>query len=256
LRLADQVQLVQAAWQSALPRLLVFDNCEDEALLARWRPPHGGCRVLVPSRRAPWEVSLGVQLVPLGILQRDESLALLRHHRPDLTADHADLKAIAVELGDLPLALHLAGSFLARYRHAITSAAYLAQLQQPDLLTHRSLEGGTLTQELSPTGHEQHVARTFALSYDRLDPADPTNAHALALLARAAYFAPGQPIPRDLLLATVAGAEEAPEATLQAQDALRRLRDLGLLELDVADAVRLHRLLAAFVRVVARDGEA
>ena len=143
--------------------------------------------------------------LPLGILQRDESLALLRHHRPDLAAGDADSEAIAAELGDLPLALHLAGSFLARYRQAITPAAYLAQLRQPTLLAHRSLQGGALTRELSPTQHEQHVARTFALSYDRLDPADPTDASALALLARAAYFAPGQPIPRDLLLATITG---------------------------------------------------
>ena len=47
----DQVREVMSAWQSALPRLLVFDNCEDEALLAQWRPPTGGCRVLVTSRR-------------------------------------------------------------------------------------------------------------------------------------------------------------------------------------------------------------
>jgi tetratricopeptide (TPR) repeat protein len=256
LPIADQVQLVQAAWQSPLPRLLIFDNCEDEALLAQWRPPHGGCRVLVTSRRASWEPSLGVQLVPLGILQRDESLALLRHHRPDLATDDADLNAIAAELGDLPLALHLAGSFLARYRHAITPAAYLAQLQQPELLTHRSLQGGTLTRELSPTGHEPHVARTFALSYDRLDPADPIDASALALLARAAHFSPGQPILRDLLLATITGAEEASDAALQAEDALRRLQDFGLLESDAMGAIRLHRLLAVFVRAVIHDAAA
>jgi tetratricopeptide (TPR) repeat protein len=97
------------------------------------------------------------------------------------------------------------------------------------------------------------VARTFALSYDRLDPTDPTDAQALALLARAAYFAPGQPIPRDLLLATVAGTEETPEAALQAEDALGRLLDFGLLESEATGAVRLHRLLAVFVRVVAQD---
>jgi hypothetical protein len=256
LPITDQVQLVQAAWQSPLPRLLVFDNCEDETLLAQWRPPHGGCRVLVTSRRAQWEATLGVQALPLGILQRGESLALLRHHRPDLSADEADLDAIAAELGDLPLALHLAGSFLARYRHAVTPAVYLAQLQQPDLLDHPSLEGRKLSQELSPTQHEQHVARTFALSYNRLDPADPTDASALALLARATYFAPGQPIPQDLLLATVMGAEEAPNGALQAEDALGRLLDLGLLEPEVAGAVRLHRLLAVFVGAIAHDAAA
>jgi hypothetical protein len=107
-----------------------------------------------------------VQLVPLGILQRDESLTLLHHHRPDLGPDNADLRAIAAELGDLPLALHLAGSFLARYRYTITPAAYLAQLRQPNLLDHLSLQGWQLTRDLSPTQHEQHVARTFALSYN------------------------------------------------------------------------------------------
>jgi tetratricopeptide (TPR) repeat protein len=278
LPLIDQVQLVQAAWQSPLPRLLVFDNCEDEALLAQWQPPHGGCRVLVTSRRASWEPSLGVQLVPLGILQRDESLALLRHHRPDLSTDDADLDAIAAELGDLPLALHLAGSFLARYRHALTPATYLAQLRQPDLLTHRSLQGGTLTRELSPTWHEQHVARTFALSYERLDPADPTDASARALLARAAHFVPGQLIPRALLLATapqtlrnirqagrrvlrrllsaIGWAAEVPDDAVQAEDTLERLLALGLLQPDTTGAVQLHRLLGAFVRAVAQDAAA
>jgi tetratricopeptide (TPR) repeat protein len=256
LPIADQVQLVQAAWQSQLPRLLVFDNCEDEALLARWRPPYGGCQVLVTSRRTQWEATLGVRVLPLGVLQRGESLALLRHHRPDLLADEADLEAIAAELGDLPLALHLAGSFLARYRQAVTPAVYLAQLQQPDLLEHQSLEGRKLTRELSPTQHEQHVAHTFALSYNRLNPADPTDASALALLTRATYFAPGQPIPRDLLLATIAGAEEAPGAAVQAEDALGRLLDLGLLEPDAAGTIRLHRLLTMFIRAVAQDATA
>jgi tetratricopeptide (TPR) repeat protein len=256
LPITDQVQLVQAAWQSPLPRLLVFDNCEDEALLAQWRPPHGGCRVLVTSRRASWEPSLGVQLVPLGILRRDESLALLRHHRPDLSAGEANLDAIAAELGDLPLALHLAGSFLTRYRQAVTPGAYLSQLRQPDLLAHPSLQGWQLTRDLSPTQHEQHVARTFTLSYDRLDPNDPTDTLARALLARAAHFAPGQPILRDLLLATVAGVEETSEAALQAEDALGRLLDLGLLEPEAAGAVRLHRLLAVFVRGAAHDAAA
>ena len=101
-----------------LPRLLVFDNCEDEELLEAWLPRGGGCRVIVTSRRSYWSAGLGVEAVPLGLLDRPDSIALLRKHRPDLEGDNADLDAIAGELGDLPLALHLAGSFLTRYRHA------------------------------------------------------------------------------------------------------------------------------------------
>ena len=53
LKLDAQVQRVQAAWQQPLPRLLVFDNCDDrspgqaEALIQQWRPETGGCRMLI-----------------------------------------------------------------------------------------------------------------------------------------------------------------------------------------------------------------
>ena len=174
LALDDQLRLVLSAWQGPLSRLLVFDNCEDEVLLAQWRPPSGGSRVLVTSRRGKWSKALGVQALPLGVLGRDESIALLRKHRPELSEDDPDLAAIAEELGDLPLALHLAGSFLEGYQHADfgTPVAYLAQLRRPDLLAHRSLTTG----EFSPTQHEQHVARTFALSYDQLTVNEPIDA--------------------------------------------------------------------------------
>jgi hypothetical protein len=93
LPIADQVQLMQAAWQSPLPLLLVFDNCEDEAPLAQWRPPHGGCRVLVTSRRAWWKAAPGVRALPLGILHCQESMMLLHYYRPDPPADEVDLEA-------------------------------------------------------------------------------------------------------------------------------------------------------------------
>lgn len=162
----EQVHLVMAAWQSPLPRLLIFDNCEDPDMLARWRPSSGGSRVLVTSRRADWDPVLGVRSLPLDSLGREESLALLREYQPD--ADDETLSAIAAELGHLPLALSLAGSYLARYRRVITPAQYLAQLRDPNLLEHRSLKG----LGLSPTGHVQNVYRTISLSYDQLDPGD------------------------------------------------------------------------------------
>lgn len=253
LPIEDQERLVVAAWQSPLPRLLVFDNCEDEALLAQWRPSSGGSRVLVTSRRTEWKAVLGVRPLSLDVLRPEESLALLLKYHPDLPADDAALQGIASTLGHLPLALHLAGSFLQRYRDSMTPAKYLEQLRQPDLLEHPSLQGWQLRREVSPTLHEQHVARTFTLSYERLDARDATDALAQALLARAACFAPGEPIPRDLLLATRAVPADAPEASLEAEDALVRLCDeLGLLE-RATGALRLHRLLAAFVQAVGNE---
>jgi tetratricopeptide (TPR) repeat protein len=250
LKLEDQVALVRQLWQQPIPRLLIFDNCEDEALLDQWRPTSGGCRVLVTSRRARWDVALGVQVLALGVLPRSESIALLRKHRPDLSADDSDLAALAAELGDLPLALHVAGSFLARYRQAVTLKEYLVQLRSPALLQHRSLR----LAGISPTGHDHDVGRTFAVSYERLDPSNTIDALALALLARVAYFAPGEPIPCDLLLATVELVGD--DAALVVEDALVRLIELGLLEWAEDGALRLHRLLVVFVQAVAQDAEA
>jgi hypothetical protein len=252
LDLEDQVRLVMSEWQSELPHLLVFDNCEDKALLAQWRPRTGGCRVLVTTRREWWDRKLGVKALPLNVLSREESVALLREHRPDLSAGNPDLYAIAPELGDLPLALELAGGYLERYDFEVTPADYLAQLRRPDLLEHRSLQEGGI----SLTGHVRSVARTFALSYDRLKTDDPTDALAVALLTRAARFAPGEPIPRDLLRATLDLPDDDPDEILRAGDAVRRLVELGLLQAEESGALRLHRLLAAFIQGAADDAEA
>ncbi|HEY0737311.1 MAG TPA: tetratricopeptide repeat protein [Herpetosiphonaceae bacterium] len=248
LPLDEQVRRVLVAWKQPIPRLLVLDNCEDEALLDEWHPKHGGCCVLITSRRRQWNPAIGVQVVPLDVLPRGESLALLHRFRPDLPAQDPNLHAIAEALGDLPLALHLAGSFLAKYRRAITIMQYRQRLQAPTILDDRSLRAAGL----SPTKHVQHVARTFEQSYARLAPADTTDALALAFLARAACFAPGEPIPRWLLLQTL-DLGDHPDDTLLAEDALARLIDLGLLETDEEDALRLHRLLVAFVRAVTAD---
>jgi len=260
LSLKEQGELVRAAWDGPLPRLLIFDNCEDEKVLNDWMPGPGGSRVLVTSRRGEWDPSLGLTVLPLGTLSPADSIALLRVPlryvgRALPPAADPDLAALALELDGLPLALHLAGSFLARYRDEITPAAYLAQLHGPRLLKHRSLQR---SEGLAPTKHDLDVGRTFALSYDRLNPHDPRDAQARALLARAARFAPGNVIPRPLLLAALPVVDDDPDATLMRADALRRLIELGLVEREgaVNEGVRLHRLLALFVNGAITDGEA
>jgi len=253
LSLPDQVALVLSAWQSALPCLLVFDNCEVEALPVQWRPPAGAARVLVTSRQAEWSTGLGLASRALDVLPRPESIALLRRHHPELDARDPTLDAIADTLGDLPLALHLAGSFLRQYRHAAFGppAAYLDALGRPDLLVHPSMTDG----DLSPTGHVPHLARTFALSHERLDPTDGCDALALALLARAACLAPGEPIPRALLLVTAGiGAGDADEAR-RGEDALARLVALGLVMQQADGTLAMHRLLVAFVRHEVAGGD-
>ena len=116
-----------------------------------------------------------------------------------LVPNDPDLDAIANELGDLPLALHLAGSYLAQYKHTITPAVYLSEIRRLSL-QHPSLQGHGMT--IRPTGHELHVKHTFELSYKQIIHTDLTNVLARTALAYASYLAPGELIPYELLLET------------------------------------------------------
>jgi tetratricopeptide (TPR) repeat protein len=248
LTLAERVARVQQAWQEHTPRLLIFDDCGDEDLLAQWLPVSGGCRVLITSRRGSWSRALRLTGVSLPALAVPESVALLRRMVPDLDRDAA--AEIAGEVGHLPLALHLAGGFLRRYP-LVTPARYLAQLRHEGLLAHPSLRGRG--SERSPTGHALDVARTFALSLERLDAGDAVDALSLKLLAHAAAFAPGIPLSRDLLLGTMVAEDADLGRLLTAEEGLVRLLTLGLLTTVDRRRVVLHELLAAFSRE--DDGE-
>lgn len=244
LKLDEQVAWVMREWQSALPRLLIFDNCESEELFQQWRPSTGGARILITSRKAEWDIALGVRVSALEVLPRTESVALLQKFRPDLSG-LAGLNDIAAEVGDLPLALHLVGSYLKALRFDVRGRGQPTALLEE--LQHRGLEHSALQGErggLSPTGHERHVARTFDLSYHQLNPADPVDGLALRALSRAACFEPGEFIPRELLLTTL---ELADDEAWVIEDALTRLNALGLLALDETSGdLRLHRLLGKY----------
>ena len=251
LPLDERVKRVSSFFKSPLPKLLVFNNCEDSSLLEAWHPKQGGSHVLVTSRKDDWPTTLGITRLPLGKLSRDESIDLLQKYCSELEGQRENFDAIAEELGDLPLALHLAGNFLNSYRHSPLGEPtnYLSQLRSQALLEHPSLQGfGSVH---SPTGSEPNVAKTFALSYDQLRTDDPVDEEALQLLARAADFALGEAIPRELLVETLDfGNEQAKsfEQLIQTENALRRLTGLGLLERELGGELKVHRLIAAFVQ--------
>ncbi|NCC30646.1 MAG: tetratricopeptide repeat protein [Chloroflexia bacterium] len=255
LSLDEQVHLVQAAWHAEMLRLVIVDNCEHADLLSRWLPRHGGCRVLITSRRTGWEAGLRLATLQLGLLGRAESMQLLRRYCPTSQLRDEELVAIAAELDDLPLALHLAGSYLARGVDTLTPSQYLAELRQTLVTAHAgSVSHPSLTGRgphgrpfPTPTGHLNHLEQTFALSLNRLDRNTSRDAVAYHLLLRAAWFAPGEPIPVALLSATLA---DQPDQAIIGS-ALRRLLDTGLLFASNAvgaDTIRLHRLIVAFLR--------
>ncbi len=113
-KLPEQVAATIRAWQEGGRRLIVLDNAEDLQLLQEWMPKLQPCRLLITSRRDNWPADLGLQTKRLEELTRIQSIELLRKLAPRLqkVADN-ELGELANLLGDLPLALDLAGRYLA-----------------------------------------------------------------------------------------------------------------------------------------------
>lgn len=254
LPLDERVGAVLSEWHGDLPRLLILDDCSDGPTLEAARPKSGGCRIIATSRGPIMERALGVAPLALKPLGREASVDLLRGYCEGTGARDEDLDEIADELGDLPLALDLAGRFLRRYRYSTDAVHYLHELRSDEVLGHRSLREAD-EREFSPTGHDMNVGRTFVVSYLRLDGGDPIDRLAIRLLARAAHFAPGEPIDRRLLLSTLGPADE--ELTARElenrEDALGRLIELGLVTESETGPVSMHKLVAASARLEADD---
>ncbi len=261
----DQVALVQREWGKPIPRLLIFDNVEDKKVLKRWRPTTGGCRMLVTARRAHWPPTLTPHVFALPQLARADSLKLLAHGRGDLFAHDADANTLADMLGDLPLALHVAGAYIAHY--GLTPAQYLAELRErSSALEHESLQDW-LKDEL-PTEHIPNVAATFEVSYRKLTPIPSPSPEAgegssappslsgkgagglgLKLFHLLAHCAPAAPLPREVLMKAVVEKEKEKERKKELTDALHALADVGLVVLDSDLRPITHRLLQEFARL-------
>ena len=243
LPLAQRVSQVQHAWQEPVSRLLIFDNCEKVDLALQWLPISGGCAILITSRRGHWPKEMPLTETPLATLPRAESISLLRQLAPHLSV--AAVTPIAAELGDLPLALQMAGHFLAEHPE-VTPAAYLAQLQNEQILHHNSLQGAF--SRYSPTGHELHVARTFASGFERLDRPDLSNRLARRLLATAVCLAPNEPMPAALLTQAVAASVPADQSEAVAAG-LKRLLLLGFVTATAGmETIFMHQLIAQFAQ--------
>jgi len=261
-QLERNLTLVRRAWEEPTVRLLIVDNLEDPKLWQQWRPlPGGGCRVLITTRRGQWPQRSGVTAVALPLLTSAESYELLLTPRAamkqttvadllaDLTIEEA-ADTICTAVGGLPLALALAAAYLEE-NPGVSLPRYSATLNA-QLLAHPSLQAD-FVDEL-PTGHAPSITATFALSYDRLDPTSTTDALALRLLHVAAACAP-EPIPRPLLYRAGADDPAEPLPPETADPALARLGSLGLLDELPDTALRLHRLLAAYVRTRSLPGD-
>jgi tetratricopeptide (TPR) repeat protein len=268
LSFAERIACVQRFWAQPTPaRLVICDNLEDAAVWQQWRAALGSSRVLITTRRAT--LSGGVQRINLPMLTRPESLDLLLRSRADELAttvaallqrdpERTAANAICAAVGDLPLALAIAGAYL-RLNPTMTLARYAERLMT-DPLADEWRSGALLSDALHeagfPTGRSHGVIASLRLSYDLLNPNDPTDAMVVALLHAAAWGALA-PIPDNVLWRVLNLDAKDDTQHEQGVAALRRVQAVGLATVaneETQQLVSLHRVVVAFLRPE-RDGQ-
>ena len=213
--------------------LLVFDNAESPGDLAQWLPGGSTGHVLITTRTGGWS-EIAAAPVEVSVFARAESAEVLRARINGLPEDEAD--RLAADLGDLPLAIAQAASYLAD--------SGMPAEEYRDLVRHRAahvLDQGPVM------SYPTSLAGATRLTMERLAREDPG---AAGLAELCAFLAP-EPIP--LSLFTVAAGQLPQPLGPATTDALawrRLLATLGRSSLARVDqqAMQMHRLTQAILR--------
>ncbi|MEV1025160.1 helix-turn-helix domain-containing protein [Streptomyces sp. NPDC050264] len=202
--------------------LLVLDNARDEAQVRPLLPGAGAGMVVVTSRRMLTGLE-SVHRLPLGELSPDEAAAFLTTlvGAERAAADPAALGEVAYRCGHLPLALRVAGNWL-----ATRTGWSLRRLADRLALDERRLD--------ALAAGDLRVAAAFELSYRQLTPTAARLFRRLSLVPGADTSAP-------------AAARLTGQRLYDAEDTLEELVEVGLLGSD-QDRYRLHDLVCLFAR--------
>ncbi|ANZ34750.1 hypothetical protein BBK82_00305 [Lentzea guizhouensis] len=222
--------------------LLVFDNAENPEDVRPFFPTGGSGHILVTSRNTHW--SSVAQTVQVDLFSRVESRQLLQRRNQGLGDD--DAEQIADVLGDLPLAIEQAASWLRET--GMNADEYLALFAQKRA---ELLEAGL------PLDYHVPVAAAWNVSLDRLSEENPA---ALQLLQVCSFFAP-EPISRSLFieLQGIPVPNELGEALrdpLLLGKAMRQINRYSLAQIDQSKStILLHRLVqgALFDRMTPQE---
>ncbi|MEZ0094024.1 tetratricopeptide repeat protein [Streptacidiphilus sp. EB129] len=222
------------------PWLLVLDNADDPDVLrdGGWLRSSARGTVLVTSRQAAARWWPGAELLHVGVLPLPEAARVLCDLAPE-AGTVEDAEEIAERLGRLPLALTLAGGFLAQQ---VISPWTMGEYGE-HLTEERGLDRIALIDQGADTTQgdqsRQLLSRTWQLSLDAL--AGRGLPEAVDLLRLLAYWA-GDPLPLAVLRdAGTALAIPQPRVEL----ALRGLLDQSLTQLtdDGSRCLRTHGVL-------------
>jgi hypothetical protein len=210
--------------------LLVFDNADDPQDVRPFFPSGGSGHILVTSRNTHW--SNVAQTLEVALFDRAESKQLLQRRNDGLS--DADAEQIAEVLGDLPLAIEQAASWLR-----------VTGMNADEYLTLFARKRAELLEAGLPLDYHAPVATAWNVSFDRLAQEDPA---ALQLLQVCAFFAP-EPISRTLFI-ELQGIPVPAELAEMLRDplllakAMRQINRYSLAQIDQNNGtIALHRLV-------------
>lgn len=211
--------------------LLIFDNAEDPETLAAWLPPQGG-HIVITSRSLGWDEIAAP--IDVDLFSRDESVALLQRRIRQLPATEAD--RLAKELGDLPLALAQAASFMAE--SGMPTSDYLEALNQ---------QAADVLALGKPHLYPSSLTASVHLAADRLAQDNPA---ANQLLEICTMLAP-EPILSSFFTKSAAVLPEplasAAANRLRFPTVVKSVCDHGLAS-TVHQGIQIHRLIQAIIR--------
>jgi len=228
--------------------LLIFDNADDLAIIQPFLPPAFGGHVILTTRAQAMRGS--AQRIDVECMTPEVgALFLLR--RVGIVAPTASLEQASIqdrtlafqlieELGGLPLAIDQAGAYMEEASYHLAGYLKLYHRQQGTLLKRR---GGLATDHPAP------VATTWALSFERVEQADPMAADILRLCA----FLDPDAIPEEIFLegAYEPGTSSAstPLDQLRVNEAIEVLLRFSLVQRNAeAGTLTIHRLVQAVIQ--------
>ena len=214
--------------------LLVFDNADDPKELDPYLPSGSG-HVMITSRNQAWTRS--AEPLEVNVFTREESIAHLMHHVPDL--DLSDAAKVAAALGDLPLAIEQAGAWLEQT--AMPAATYVEQLET---------QATRILALNQPSDYPVPAVATWNLSFERLQQKSPA---AVRLLQLCAFMSPG-PISMTLLysdemIRSLLPFDKSLSEKLFLGRVIRDISRFALVKVDPgSNSLQIHRLVQAVIR--------
>ena len=215
--------------------LLVYDNADEPGVVRPYLPESRHGHVLITSRNPAWAHEAAP--IEVEVFTRAESVEHLRRRVPGLAV--ADAGALAVALGDLPLAVEQAAAWLTETGTPV--GEYLAELER---------QASAVLALNQPGDYPVPVATTWTISFEALRDRSPA---AVRLLQLCSFLAP-EPVSMALLRS-----DEMIQALISYDEALRDrmmigrvVREVGRFALARVDAasntLQLHRLVQSVIR--------